>query len=68
MIRNGLKQTIFTSSGLELLQMVSEPDTRRCGSEDANPQGVDYEIPHWLERRTKHFLQKHRNFFLVDAF
>ena len=34
-IRNGLKRTISTSGELELLQMVSEPDTKRCASEDA---------------------------------
>ena len=33
-IRNGLKQTIFASGGLGLLQMVSEPDNERCASED----------------------------------
>ena len=32
-------------------------DTKRCASEDARPwKGVDCEIPHWLERETKHFL------------
>ena len=33
--------------------MVSEPDTRRCASEDAGlRKGVDREIPHPLERGT----------------
>ena len=39
MIRNEPKQTIFVSSGLGLLQIVSEPDTKRCTNEDAGPQG-----------------------------
>ena len=30
-----LKEDIFAGGELELLQMVSEPDTRRCASEDA---------------------------------
>ena len=51
------KRTICASGGLELLQMVSEPDTGWYANEDAgSPRGVDYEIPHWLERRTKHSL------------
>ena len=37
-IRKGSKQIISTSVGLELLQMVSEPDTKQCTSEDADPQ------------------------------
>ena len=37
--------------------MVSKLDTGRCVSGDAGlPSGVDCEIPHRLERRTKHFL------------
>ena len=33
--------------------MVSEPDTGQCTSEDIRPRrGVDYEIPHQLERGT----------------
>ena len=36
------KRTISVSGGLELLQMVSEKDTKRCASEEAIPQrGVD---------------------------
>ena len=31
------KRTIFASGGLELLQMVSEPDTRQCASEEVEP-------------------------------
>ena len=38
-IRNGPKQTISASSGLGLLQMVSEPDIGRCVSENAGPEG-----------------------------
>ena len=54
MIRNGQERTIFASSGLEMLQMVSEPDIEQCASEDVGPpRGADCEIPHWLERGTK---------------
>ena len=50
-------KTIFTSGELELLQMVSEPDTGRCASEVVGPsRGVDCEIPHRLERGTKYSL------------
>ena len=56
-IGNGLKRTISTSGGLELLQMVSEPDTGQCAGEDTGPlRGVECEIPRVLERETKHFL------------
>ena len=56
-IRKGSKQTIFTNGDLELLQMASEPDTRRCVSEDIGPpRGIVCEISHRLERGTKHFL------------
>ena len=49
--------TISISDGFELLQMVSEPDIGQCVSEDAGPpRRVDCEIPHWLERGTKHSL------------
>ena len=37
-IRNGPKKTISASGGLELLQMVSKPDTGRCASKDTVPQ------------------------------
>ena len=56
-IWNGLKRAISVSGGLGfgLLQMVSEPDIGQCDSEDAKlPKGVDCEIPHRLERGTKH--------------
>ena len=56
MIRNGPKRTIFTHRGLGLLQIASELDTRWCASEDTGPKGVDCEIPHRLERRTKYYL------------
>ena len=37
--------------------MVSEPDTGRCANEDAGfSRGVDSDIPHRLERGTKHSL------------
>ena len=35
MIRNGPKRIISSSSGLELLQMVSKPDIGRCANENA---------------------------------
>ena len=35
-IRKGQKQTIFDSGGLDLLQIVLEPDTERCVSEDVD--------------------------------
>ena len=55
MIRNGPKQTISASSELGLLQIVLQPDTWRYASEDVGtPRGVDCEIPHLLERGTKH--------------
>ena len=57
MIHNGSKQTISTSDGVELLKMILEPDTERCASKDVGPsRGVDCEIPHRLERGTKHSL------------
>ena len=56
-IRNESKWTISASGGLGLLQMVSKLDIGWCASEDAEPpRGVDCEIPHRLERETKHFL------------
>ena len=59
MIRSRLKQTISTSGGSELLQIVSE-----SASEDARlPRGVDYEISHRLKRGTKHFLYGCGKFF-----
>ena len=52
--RESPKRTIYVSGGLGLLQMVLELDIGRCASEDAGvPRGVDYEIPHRLERGTK---------------
>ena len=53
--RESPKRTISTSNALGLLQMVSEPNTERCVSEDVGSRrGVDFKIPHRLERRTKH--------------
>ena len=53
MIRNRLKRTISASSGLRLLQMVSELGTERRASEDVEPlRGVNREIPHQLKRGT----------------
>ena len=52
-----LKRTISASGGLGLLQMVLEPDTGWCTNDGVGPpKGVDCEIPHRLERRTKHSL------------
>ena len=56
MIRHGPKRTIFTSGGIRLLQMVLEQDVGQCVSEDAGPQGVNREIPRWMENGTKHSL------------
>ena len=36
--RKSLKRTISVSGRLELLQMVSEPDTGRCANENARPR------------------------------
>ena len=36
-ICNRPKKTTSASSGLELLQMVLEPDVERCANEDARP-------------------------------
>ena len=53
----GVKTNIFVSDGVELLQMVLEPDTGWCANEDVGPpREVDCEIPHQLERGTKHSL------------
>ena len=38
MIHNRPKRTVFVSGGLGLLQMVLEPDTGLCASEDNGPQ------------------------------
>ena len=64
-MRGSLKMTISASGGLGPLQMVSEPDTERCASEEVEPRrgqcpskdarprkGVDWEVPHRLEKRT----------------
>ena len=37
--RESLKRTISANSGLGLLQMISEPDTKRWASKDAGPEG-----------------------------
>ena len=56
-ICNEPKRTIFVSSGLGLLQIVSESGTERYASKDVRtPRVVNYEIPRRLERRMKHFL------------
>ena len=55
-IHNELKRTISTNDGLGLLQMKSEPDTGRCASEGAGPQGSKLRDPTSIGERTKHFL------------
>ncbi|KAG7024818.1 hypothetical protein SDJN02_13637, partial [Cucurbita argyrosperma subsp. argyrosperma] len=48
-----------TPSGMlaRKLSPEGEVDTRQCASEDTESrEGVDCEIPHWLERGTKHSL------------
>jgi len=68
-IRNRPKRTTFTNSGLAVLQMVSKLGSERSTSDGAGPRrGMDYKIPHWLERRMKHFSQGCENLSLVDAF
>ena len=63
--RESPKRTISINSGIELLQMVSKPDTGRCANGDAGPlRGVDYEISRQFERGTNIFY----NLSLVDAF
>ena len=50
-------RTIYASGGLGLLQMILEPDTGQCASDDTGlPRGVDCEIPYQLKRGMKHFL------------
>ena len=57
MIHNRLKRATSPSSELELLQMISEPDTRRCTRKNiGSPRGLDCEIPHWLGRGNETFL------------
>ena len=49
--------------------MVLELDIKRCASEDVGPpREVDCEIPHRLEKRTKHSLKGCGNLSLPDAF
>ena len=63
MIRNGPKLIISASSGLGLLQIVSEPDTGRCANEDVGPpRRVDDEIPRRLERGTTFFIRVWKSF------
>ena len=52
--RENPKRTISASGGPRLLQMVSEPDTGRCASEDAvSRREVDLVgVPHRLEKGT----------------
>jgi len=51
--RESSKRTISASGELGLLQMVLEPNTGRCVSKEAESQrGVDWRVPHRLEKRT----------------
>ena len=55
--RESPKKIISASGKIELLQMVSEPNTGRYVSKDIGPpRGVNSEISYRLERRTKHSL------------
>ena len=57
MIPNGLKRTITASGELGLLQMVLESrHWAVCQQGRWTPKEVDCEIPHRLERGTKHSL------------
>ena len=42
--RENPKRTISASGGLGLLLMVLEPDTRRCASEETEPQRGGHEV------------------------
>ena len=66
MIRNGPKRTISANSGLELLQMVSEPDIQWCASEDARPPKGWIVRSHIRWRGDETFVRG--NLSLVDAF
>ena len=67
-LRESPKRIIPTSGGLRLLQMVSEPDTGRCASKDAGPQGGWMVSSHQLKGGTKHSLQGCGNLSLADGF
>ena len=50
--RKNPKGAMFASGGLGLLQIVSESDIGRYANEEARPRrGVDWEVPHRLEKR-----------------
>ena len=69
MIRNGLKGTISACGGLGRLQMVLELETGWCANEDVGfPKEVDSEIPHRLEKGTKHSLYGCGNLSLAYVF
>jgi len=55
-IRNKSKQIISISGRFGRLQMVSESVTRLYANKELGPKEVDCEIPHQLERGTKHSL------------
>ena len=49
--------------------MISKLDTKWCVNGDVGPNEVDCEIPHWLERKAKHFFIKVcKSLSLLDVF
>ena len=69
MIFNGPKWIISANGEFGLLQMVLEPDTRKCVRENVGtPNGVDCEILHRLERGSEPSLYKCENLSLIDTF
>ena len=48
-LHNGLKWTISTSGGFELLQMILEPDIERCVNENVGPQRKSLSSRHVLK-------------------
>ena len=67
-IRNGPKRIISASGELGRLQMVSEPNTGRCASEDAGPQGGCTVRSHIDWRGDKAFLIKVWKPLLINVF
>ena len=59
---------ICYSGGLELLQLVSEPNTGRWANKDTPPKDLDCEISRQFEKETKHSLQGCGNLCLTHHF
>ena len=55
-ISNGPKRTISTSGGFGMLQMVLEPNTGQCASEDVGTQGGGLCDPTSVQERNEAFL------------